>query len=108
VNWFRKDGGNRWLWPGYGDNCRVLKWICERVEGTGRAQKTAIGNLPTPDALDLSGLNMPAGDVKTLLAVDVAGWKTEVADVAANYAKFGSHLPKALTEQLEELKKRLD
>jgi len=107
VNWFRKSSSNRWLWPGYGDNCRVLKWICERVEGTGKAQKTAIGNLPTTDALDLADLNLPAEDVKQLLAVDVAGWKNEVADVAANYAKFGSHLPKALTAQLDGLKQRL-
>jgi phosphoenolpyruvate carboxykinase (GTP) len=107
TNWFRKSSSNRWLWPGYGDNCRVLKWICERVEGTGKAQKTAIGNLPTTDALDLADLNLPAEDVKQLLAVDVAGWKNEIADVAANYTKFGSHLPKALTEQLDGLKKRL-
>ena len=60
VNWFRKNGGGKWLWPGYGENSRVLKWICERVEGTGKAQKTPIGNLPTADALDLSGLNLPA------------------------------------------------
>jgi phosphoenolpyruvate carboxykinase (GTP) len=77
------------------------------VEGTAKAQKTAIGNLPTPDALDLSGLNLSAEDVKQLLEVDAAGWKNEVADVAANYAKFGSHLPKALNNQLDELKKRL-
>jgi phosphoenolpyruvate carboxykinase (GTP) len=107
VNWFRKSDNNKFLWPGYGDNSRVLKWICERVEVTGNARKTAIGNLPTPDALDLSGLNLAAEDVKCLLAVDVAGWKTEVADVAANYAKFGSHLPKALNDQLDGLKKRL-
>jgi phosphoenolpyruvate carboxykinase (GTP) len=107
VNWFRKNSTGKWLWPGYGENSRVLKWICERVEGTAKAQKTAIGNLPTPDALDLSGLNLPAEDVKTLLAVDPAGWQAEVADVAANYAKFGGHLPKALTDQLEGLKKRL-
>jgi phosphoenolpyruvate carboxykinase (GTP) len=107
VNWFRKSDNNKFLWPGYGDNSRVLKWICERVEVTGNARKTAIGNLPTPDALDLSGLNLAAEDVKCLLAVDVAGWQTEVADVAANYAKFGSHLPKALNDQLDGLKKRL-
>jgi phosphoenolpyruvate carboxykinase (GTP) len=107
VNWFRKNDHDKFLWPGYGDNSRVLKWICERVEGTGKAQKTAIGNLPTPDALDLNGLNLPAENVKLLLAVDAPGWRAEIADVAANYAKFGSHLPKALTEQLDELKKRL-
>jgi phosphoenolpyruvate carboxykinase (GTP) len=107
TNWFRKDSTGKWLWPGYSENSRVLKWICERVEGAGKAQKTAIGNLPTPDALDLSGLNLTGEDVKCLLAVDVAGWKNEVADVAANYAKFGSHLPKALNDQLDELRKRL-
>ena len=85
----------------------MLKWICERVEGTGKAQKTPIGNLPTPDALDLSGLNLPADDVKTLTVGGRARLEEEVEDVAANYAKFGSHLPKALTEQLEGLKQRL-
>jgi phosphoenolpyruvate carboxykinase (GTP) len=107
VNWFRKDEGGRWLWPGYGENSRVLKWICERVEGTGNAQKTPIGNLPTADALDLSGLNLAADSLKQLLAVDVADWKKEAAGVAANYARLGSHLPKALNDQLDGLRKRL-
>jgi phosphoenolpyruvate carboxykinase (GTP) len=107
VNWFRKDANGRWLWPGYGENSRVLKWICERVEGTGKAQKTPIGNLPTPDALDVSGLKLPANDLPQLLAVDVAGWKEEAEDVAANYAKFDSKLPKALSKQLDNLRKRL-
>ncbi len=107
VNWFRKDGGGRWLWPGYGDNSRVLKWICERVEGTGKAQKTPIGNLPTPDALDLSGLDLPAGNLRDLLEVDIAGWKKEVEDIVASYARFDSKLPKTLTNQLDGLRKRL-
>jgi phosphoenolpyruvate carboxykinase (GTP) len=107
VNWFRKNGGGKWLWPGYGENGRVLKWICERAEGTGKAQKTPIGNLPTADALDLSGLNVSADSLKQLLAVDVAGWKKEAEDVAANYARLGSHLPKALNDQLDGLRKRL-
>ena len=107
VNWFRKSAEGKFLWPGYGDNSRVLKWICERVEGTGKAEKTPIGYVPTPDALDLAGLNMPAGDVKELLAVDAPGWKAEIADIHANYLKFGSHLPKALLDQLEELEERL-
>jgi phosphoenolpyruvate carboxykinase (GTP) len=107
VNWFRKGADGKFLWPGYGENSRVLKWICERITGTGRAQQTPIGNLPTADALDLSGLNLPADSLRQLLAVDVAGWKNEIADVAANYAKFGGHLPKALGEQLDGLKKRL-
>jgi phosphoenolpyruvate carboxykinase (GTP) len=107
VNWFRKNGGGRWLWPGYGENSRVLKWICERVEGTAKAQKTPIGNLPTPDALDLSGLDLPDGNLQHLLEVDIAGWKKEVEDIAANYAGFGVKLPKALTGQLDGLRKRL-
>jgi phosphoenolpyruvate carboxykinase (GTP) len=107
VNWFRRDANGKFLWPGYGDNCRVLKWICERIEGTGKAVQTPIGNLPTPDALDLSGLQMSPEDLKQLTSLDQAGWQTEIADVAANYAKFGSRLPKALAEQLEGLKQRL-
>jgi phosphoenolpyruvate carboxykinase (GTP) len=107
VNWFRKNSKDRFLWPGYGENSRVLKWICERVEGRGKSQKTPIGNLPTLDALDMSGLNIPAENLKQLLAVDVAGWKKEVEDIAANYTKFGNRLPKALTEQLDVLRKRL-
>jgi phosphoenolpyruvate carboxykinase (GTP) len=107
VNWFLKDGDGRWLWPGYGENCRVLKWICERAEGMGKAQKTPIGNLPTADVLDLSGLNLPASHLKQLLEVDLAGWKKEIEDVAASYATLGSHLPKALSDQLDSLRKRL-
>ena len=107
VNWFRKSADGKFLWPGFGENSRVLKWICERVEGTGKARQTPIGNIPAPDALDVSGLNLPAGHLEELLTVDKEGWKNEIADVEANYAKFGSHLPGALNEQLEKLRKRL-
>ena len=107
VNWFRRGTDGKFLWPGYGENCRVLKWICERVEGTAKAQTTPIGNIPTRDALDLSGLGMHDEDINQLLAVDLAGWKNEIADVAANYAKFGDKLPKALNEQLDSLRKRI-
>jgi phosphoenolpyruvate carboxykinase (GTP) len=107
VNWFRKSDDGRWLWPGFGDNSRVLKWVCERVEGTGQAVETPIGNIPAPDALDLEGLDIPAEDLAELLAVDVEGWKNEVADVAKNYAKFGDRMPAALTAELEKLQKRL-
>jgi len=108
VNWFRKDAGGKWLWPGYGENSRILKWICERVDGTGKAVKTAIGNLPAPDALDVSGLDMSAADLKELLSVDVEGWKRELDDTEEFYAKFGNKLPKALTKELVELKQRLE
>jgi len=107
VNWFRKDSNGRWLWPGYGDNSRVLKWICERVDGTAKAQQTPIGNLPTPDALDLAGLNLSAGNVSQLLSVDSAGWKREADDIAAYFVKFGDRLPGALRQQLDALRKRL-
>lgn len=107
VNWFGKDATGKWLWPGYGENGRVLKWICERVEGSGKAQKTPIGNLPTVDALDMTGLELPSDSIKALTSVEVAGWKKEVEDVAANYAKLGTDLPKALNEQLERLRQRL-
>jgi phosphoenolpyruvate carboxykinase (GTP) len=107
VNWFRKDADGKFLWPGYGENSRVLKWICERVEGHGKAQKTPIGNLPAPGALDVSGLDISADKLQQLFAVDAAGWKKEADDVAANYAKFGNKLPAALSELLEDLRKRL-
>jgi len=107
VNWFLKDANGRWLWPGYGDNSRVLKWICERVDGTAKAHQTPIGNLPTLDSLDLAGLNLSAESVSQLLSVDVTGWKKEADDIAAYYAKFGDRLPGALRQQLDELRKRL-
>jgi len=107
VNWFRKDASGKWLWPGYGENSRVLKWICQRVEGIGKAEKTPIGNLPTADALDTSGLDLPTQDLKILSSVDGAGWKKEVEDIAAYYEKFDGRLPKSLKEQLATLRQRL-
>ena len=107
VNWFRRGANGKFLWPGYGDNARVLKWICERIDGTAAAQTTPIGNLPTPESLDLTGLDLPAENLRELLEVDVPGWKTEIATVAESYAKFGDRLPTALTKQLEELRRRL-
>ena len=107
VNWFRKDASGKWLWPGYGENSRVLKWICERVEGTAKAQQTPIGNLPTTDALDVSGLSLPAEDLAALTAVDAAGWKKEADDIGAYYAKLDGHLPQPLKQQLDGLKQRL-
>ena len=107
VNWFRRGDDGDFLWPGYGENSRVLKWIAERIEGTGKAQETPIGNLPTPDALDLSGLNLPGENVKALTSVEVAGWKKEIEDVGANYKKFGDQLPDTLRKELDELRGRL-
>jgi phosphoenolpyruvate carboxykinase (GTP) len=108
VNWFRKDDSGRWLWPGFGENSRVLKWICERIDGTGKAKETPIGHLPTPDALDMTGLTMAESDLKTLLEVDIEGWKKEIDDVAKSYEQLGERLPEALKQQLTELRTRLD
>ncbi len=107
VNWFRKTSSGKWLWPGYGENSRVLKWIFERCDGGGKAVETAIGHMPTVDAIE-----PPAGvseeDMRSLLAVDVKGWKSELQDIKAeHYPKFGTRLPKELNEQLEALTKRL-
>jgi phosphoenolpyruvate carboxykinase (GTP) len=107
VNWFRRNDQGKWLWPGYGENGRVLKWICERVEGAGRAQSTPIGNLPTPDALDLAGLQVDAADLKDLLSVDVPGWKHEADNIAAYFQTLGDRLPAALARELEALRQRL-
>ena len=110
VNWFRKSAEGRWLWPGFGDNSRVLKWIFERCDGEGKAVETQIGYLPTPDAIDRTGLEdtVSADDMKELLSVDVEGWKKELAGIRAeHYPKFGSHLPKELAAQLDALEARL-
>ncbi len=107
VNWFRRSAEGKFLWPGYGDNSRVLKWIVERLSGAGKAVKTAIGNLPTPDAIDVSGLNVPAADMEELLKVDAEGWKNEVVSIRENYKSYGAKLPAELAKQLEEMEKRL-
>jgi phosphoenolpyruvate carboxykinase (GTP) len=107
VNWFRKDSSGKFLWPGYGDNIRVLKWICERVAGSGKAQQTPIGMLPTADALDTSGLSLPEEALPLLTSVDVEGWRKEIDDIRAYYEKFDGRFPAALHEQLHALRSRL-
>jgi phosphoenolpyruvate carboxykinase (GTP) len=107
VNWFRKTSDGRWLWPGFGENSRVLKWMCERVEGKVDAVKTPIGLLPKKEDLDIKGLSVPAADMEELLKVDLAAWKAEIADIEKHFAKFGDRLPARMKKQLEELKKRL-
>jgi phosphoenolpyruvate carboxykinase (GTP) len=108
VNWFRKDQDGKWLWPGFGDNSRVLKWIFERTSGEGKAVKTPIGYMPTEDAIDLTGLDsVTEADLKELLKVDKAEWLNEVASIREHYAKFGDKLPKELAKQLDELEARL-
>lgn len=107
VNWFRKDDNGRWLWPGYGENSRVLKWIFERTSGEGKAVKTPIGYMPTVDAIDTEGLDVSKADMEELLRVDKERWLAEVESIKEHYAKYGPRLPKELTAQLESLEKRL-
>ena len=107
VNWFRKGADGRFLWPGYSENSRVLKWVFERVTGTGKAVDTPVGRLPAPGALDLTGLDLAPGAAEQLLATDIAGWQGEIPLIEQHYAKFGDHLPAALRQELEQLKQRL-
>jgi len=108
VNWFRKDATGRWLWPGFGDNSRVLKWIVDRINGKVGAKETAIGNLPIPSDIDVDGLkDVTAADMEELLKVDTEGWKQEIASIRENYATYGVKLPKELVAQLEALEKKL-
>src|SRR5690606_21423133 len=107
VNWFRKGDDGKFLWPGFGDNSRVLQWVLERVAGQGGATDTAIGRVPTPDALDLSGLDLDAGTLEQLLSVDNEAWRHEVPLIEAHYAGIGERVPDALKDQLAELEKRL-
>jgi phosphoenolpyruvate carboxykinase (GTP) len=107
VNWFRKGEDGKFLWPGYGDNIRVLKWIFERVAGTGKAVDSPIGRLPAPGSLDLSGLKLPESNLHQLLRVDREGWNTEVLLIKEHYERFGSRLPQGLRDELAALEQRL-
>lgn len=107
VNWFRKNDEGKFIWPGYGENSRVLAWIFDRCDGAGSAVETPIGTLPTPDAIQRPN-GVSESDMKELLKVDIEGWKKEIADVRANhYPKFGDKLPKELYSELDAIEKRL-
>ncbi len=108
VNWFRKDQDGKWLWPGFGENSRVLKWIVERIEGSAEGRETAIGTLPTRNALDLDGLDMPQQDLDLLLSVDTEVWKKEAELMPEYFAQFGDHLPQAIKDEHHALVERLD
>jgi phosphoenolpyruvate carboxykinase (GTP) len=107
VNWFRKDAEGRFMWPGFGENSRVLEWIFGRCSGEDDAVETPIGFLPAPGALDTRGLQIAAADLDALLAVDPAAWAQEEAAIEEHYAKFGSKLPPELAGRLAELKRRV-
>ncbi len=107
VNWFRKGPDGSFLWPGYGDNSRVLKWVLERVAGEGAAIDTPIGFVPTPDALDLTGLDLDGDKLADVLEVDPAAWRQELPLIEAHFDFMGERLPAQMREQLAELENRL-
>ena len=107
VNWFRKDADGGWLWPGFGENSRVLKWIVERVAGKGDAVETPIGYLPGSDAIDTSGLDVTDAQMAELLNVDVEEWLNEIESIREHYARFEETLPEALSDELAALEARL-
>ena len=107
VNWFRKDTDGGWLWPGFGENSRVLKWIVERVSGKGQAVETPIGHLPAPGAIDTSGLDVTDEQMAELLNVNVEEWLNEIESIREHYARFEETLPEALSDELAALEARL-
>jgi phosphoenolpyruvate carboxykinase (GTP) len=107
VNWFRRGDDGRFLWPGYGENSRILKWVVERLEGIADAVDTPIGHLPHPAAIDITGLDMPAGDLAAALHVDVAEWQAEIPQIQEWFERFGDKLPGQLWTELDILTNRL-
>jgi phosphoenolpyruvate carboxykinase (GTP) len=108
VNWFRRNADGGFLWPGFGENSRVLKWIVERIEGIAEAQETAIGRVPTHESLDLAGLDVSRDDIETALLVDNDEWKAELPLITEWFEKFGEKLPTVLWTELDGLRARLD
>jgi phosphoenolpyruvate carboxykinase (GTP) len=108
VNWFRKTADGKWLWPGFGENGRVLKWICGRIEGKAGANKTAVGLMPSKNDLDLEGLNMNDSDISELLSVEPEKWAAEIPEIEEFTSGFGEHLPARMKVQVEKMKKRLE
>lgn len=107
VNWFRRDEDGGFLWPGFGENSRVLKWVIERIDGQAAAVETPIGHVPAPGSLDVEGLDMSEAEVEAALAVDVEEWKAEIPQITEWFEKFGDDLPAVLWTELDGLKARL-
>ena len=107
VNWFRRDNDGRFLWPGYGENSRVLKWVFERLTGNASADKTAIGFLPAANSLDVNGLNIGTAELEAITSLDAAGWRDAVPQIREHYAIFGDRLPTKLHDSLNSLESAL-
>ncbi|MET0292884.1 MAG: phosphoenolpyruvate carboxykinase domain-containing protein, partial [Steroidobacteraceae bacterium] len=108
VNWFRQGADGKFLWPGFGDNLRVLSWILDRCDGKAQAQDTAIGFLPRKQDLDIKGLDIDAGALDELLSVKPDAWRKETADIRNYLGEYGSRTPKAMYAELDEVEKRLN
>jgi phosphoenolpyruvate carboxykinase (GTP) len=106
VNWFRKGADGKYLWPGYGENVRVLKWILERVEGTAKAEETPIGFVPTRDALTLDGLHLSPETLRDLFRVEADDWEVDLADTREFFSKFGDRLPTPMREEYQGVVRR--
>jgi len=107
VNWFRKNAAGRFIWPGFAENSRVLKWIFERCEERVGAVQTPIGRLPEKGALDIKGLSIAPDDLAALTDVDTEGWRAEIPSIREHFATFGAKLPPRLNEELSALEQRL-
>lgn len=107
VNWFRRDEDGRFLWPGFGENSRVLKFVFERCNGEGDVVETAIGKLPTKDSLDLDGLTIDDGDLEAILSVDTQGWQQALPQIRDHFAQFGDKLPDELNHAVDQLEAAL-
>jgi phosphoenolpyruvate carboxykinase (GTP) len=107
VNWFRRDEDGNFVWPGFGENSRVLKWAIERIEGKAEAVETPIGHVPTVESLDTEGLDMSEDELRKALEVDPAEWQAELPQIHEWFEKFGETLPTMLWTELDGLKARL-
>jgi phosphoenolpyruvate carboxykinase (GTP) len=109
VNWFRKDDNGKFLWPGFGENSRVLAWIFRRCEGKAQATETAIGLVPPvgEGGIDTTGLDVPTEAIAKLMEVDEEAWHAQMPQTREHYARFGEHLPTELRAQLERLEENL-
>jgi phosphoenolpyruvate carboxykinase (GTP) len=107
VNWFRRDDDGKFLWPGSGDNVRILRWIVERIQGNAPALETAVGSIPTPESLDLRGLDLPASKLREALSVNADEWRQALGDLGEFYDQFGARIPAAIRKAHEETLRRL-
>ena len=108
VNWFRQDKAGNFMWPGFGDNLRVLEWVLNRCEGKGEAVRTPIGYLPTPEAINVEGLGISGDTMRELLSLEYGAWKTELEGIQEYFAKYGDHMPKDLMDERKRIMNELN